>query len=246
MKPIYHLLDKKISFKDKIILDAGTSLESMNYLAGKKFNSLHAISIDENVINSLKVQSISQNVQMAKADLCGKTSFEDNYFDIIFADNLFSKLEAHISYKSICVLNELNRILEYGGMLIVIGCNIKCGEKESDKLVKRIIELRDAARSLNEQPLYREIDKDCMYDLIVSTKFNIIQVNETENVFNMDVFNRYYMSIELLCKTIKNQLLKDGIMQEANKILNRANSDPLIKAGYVIGSNYMMLCQKQV
>lgn len=244
MKPIYNLIDKKISFKDKNILDVGTSFESLRYLSGKKFNKLHAISMNENVISSLKAENILSNVELRRVNLSEKTIFEDNYFDIIFADNLFSKLESYVPYKSLYVLNELKRILEYGGMLIVSGWSFKCRDNKSDILVKRIIKLRDVARILNERPQYSEIDKDCMCDMISSAGFNIIQTNEIENTFDLNFFNRYFENIKLLCKTIKNNTLKNGISEEADEIFEKAQADASIKTGHVVGGSYMLLCQK--
>lgn len=119
----YPVFKKYIPKKDgQIILDIGSGTGRYGVKFAKDFpNSKVVISdiLGESLVIGRKLANYLgvKNVQFQKEDVL-KTSFPDNYFDVIFCDVLIQHIP---NYKA--AMSEMKRVLRPGGRIIVSGVN---------------------------------------------------------------------------------------------------------------------------
>jgi len=106
-------LQKKYIAEDSVILDLGAGYGSFinNIKAGEKY------ALDKNPIIK---ERAAPGVRTFVQDCTNLKTFEDNFFDVVFASNLLEHLERSEIEKTIV---ETKRVLKNGGKLILIQPN---------------------------------------------------------------------------------------------------------------------------
>lgn len=196
-KEICHFLQKRYIPKDSRILDVGAGYcDFINNIHGRE---KYALDISRNILGHVR-QDVFAHVQSCTT----MDNFNEGYFDIVFASNIFEHLTREELSKT---TRSLRRVLRYGDKLIIKQPNFKYCHKEY----------------FDDYTHLQTFTNVSLCDLLVASGFSIIDVKPRFLPFSMrsnlpksPMFVRLYLHLPF--KPFAGQML---IVAENRKVEDR-------------------------
>ncbi len=178
-------------------------------------------------------------------DLSRETEFNQNYFNIIWADYFFAAVEGHTPFRIGFAMKELKRIIKKEGKLIIIGWNMPFIqsrlEDSKQELILKMINLKYCTEQLIGRIPYRELPDYWIIDLAELHGFNLLQQFSVPSMIKLPFFESYYKSILKKTSKIFNRNLGIAIEKEASRLLNNALNIKEFTEGVTFGNDYGLI-----
>lgn len=147
MRNIYFKIPQKY-LKNKVILDMGTGVRSIEFLKSRDPKCVIAVSRSKEEIKETKKKfKESEHLKYYLADITDKKFKPKEKVDVIFTSFFFSAFEGNAPFQTLFIMEKLKKILKKDGILILVDFYYNEVKSSQDILAKNLWSIKDALKT---------------------------------------------------------------------------------------------------